>query len=287
LADRLVANVGSGLVRGIPVSTSLSASSLNDQTGARTPLASLTTGALIVLTLVALAPLFSVLPTPVLAALIIDAVVFGMMDVAEMRRLHRVARVDFWIAVAAILSVLTAGVLAGVIIGVILSLGWLVYISSTPEMPVLGRQPGTEIFRSLEQYPDGETEPGVLVMRFDSGLFFASADALEDRLRELAQDASDPYRVVVLSFEGVDFIDSQGSSKLAEIVELTTAYGAELRLARVKPPVLELLARDGVLDTLGEDHLYGNVDTAVRGSGEQETDEHGRPAMPGEDPAGA
>jgi SulP family sulfate permease len=87
------------------------------------PVASLTTGALILLTLLLLAPLFSGLPKAVLAALIIDAVVMGMMDMAEMRRLNRVARVDFWIAIAAILGVLSAGVLVGVLIGILLSIG--------------------------------------------------------------------------------------------------------------------------------------------------------------------
>lgn len=125
-----MANLGSGLIQGIPVSTSLSASSLNDQSGAKTPVASLTTGVLIILTLLVLAPLFSVLPKPVLSALIIDAVVFGMMNVAEMRRLRHTARVDFWIAIAAIAGVVAAGVLAGVVIGVILSVTWLVYVRS-------------------------------------------------------------------------------------------------------------------------------------------------------------
>ena len=75
------ANVGAGVFQGMPVSTSLSASSLNESAGARTPVASLVTGALVVLTLLVLAPLFSELPKAVLAAVIIDAVVFGMIDV--------------------------------------------------------------------------------------------------------------------------------------------------------------------------------------------------------------
>ena len=82
-----VANVGAGVFQGMPVSTSLSASSLNDHSGARTGLASLTSGVVVILTLLVLAPLFSDLPKPVLAALIIEAVVMGMMDVPEMRRL--------------------------------------------------------------------------------------------------------------------------------------------------------------------------------------------------------
>ncbi len=101
-------------------------------------------------------------------------------------------------------------------------------------------------------------------MAFDAGLFFASADALEDRLRELAETADPRYRIVVLSLEGVDFIDSQGSSKMSEILDLATAHGAEIRLARVKPDVLALLERDGVLERLGVDQVYGNVYEAVR-----------------------
>ena len=257
-----MSNVGSGVLQGIPVSTSLSASSLNDQSGAKTPLASLTTGVLLILTLLVLAPVFSLLPLAVLAAVIIDAVVFGMMDVKEMRRLHRVARTDFWIAVAALLGVLGAGVLNGVLIGIGLSLVWLVYISATPKIPVLGRQPGTEVFRSLDRYPDGETYPGLLVVRFDGGLFFASADALGDRLRELAQQPTAEYDTVVVSFEGVDFIDSQGSAKVSQILRLAQTYGVELRLARVKPEVVDVLAADGVMDELGEQNLYGNVQHA-------------------------
>ena len=67
-----------------------------------------------------------------------------------------------------------------------------------------------------------------------------------------------------MSFEGVDFIDSQGSAKMAEILGLIDTYGAELRLARVKPQVIGLLTRDGVIDKLGRDHVYGNVFEAVR-----------------------
>lgn len=254
-----MANVASGLVQGIPVSTSLSASSLNDSAGAKTPVASLTTGVLVILTLLFLAPVFSYLPKAVLAAVIIDAVVFGMMNVKEMRRLRRVKRADFWIAIAAILGVMGAGVLAGVLVGIILSLGWLVYVSATPTMPVLGRESGTQVFRSIDEFPDSEIYPGLLVLRFDSGLFFASSDALEDRLRELALIADPKIDTVVLDFEGINFVDSQGANKLVEVLELATNYGAELRFARVKVEVMTVLYADGFVDAVGRDHFYGNV----------------------------
>ena len=63
----------------------------------------------------------------------------------------------------------------------------------------------------------------------------------------------------MLDFEGVNFIDSQGAEKVAELFELATARDIELRLARVKTTVTEFLRRDGVVDCLGEDRIYGNV----------------------------
>jgi sulfate permease, SulP family len=258
-----MANVGAGVFQGMPVSTSLSASSLNESAGARTPLASLITGALVLLTLLFLAPLFSDLPKPVLAAVIIDAVVFGMIDVRELRRLYRVTRFDFWIAVAAIVGVLSAGVLTGVVVGMALSLGWLIYVASRPPMPLLGREPGTRVFRDLDENPGDETFSGVAVLRLDSGLFFATSQALEDRVRALAQNGSPPLRAVVLDFEGVNFIDSQGAEQLAAILELVESNDATLRLARVKPIVLAVLRADGFVDRLGADRIHGNVDRAV------------------------
>jgi sulfate permease, SulP family len=255
-----MANVGTGVFQGMPVSTSLSASSLNESAGARTPLASLVTGALVLLTLLVLAPLFSTLPKPVLAAVIIDAVVFGMIDVRELRRLYRVTRFDFWIAVAAIVAVLSAGVLAGVVVGIVLSLGWLIYVATTPPIPELGREPGTHVFRDLVENPGDETFPGVVVLRLDSGLFFATSQALEDRVRALAADGS----AVVIDLEGVNFIDSQGAEQLAAILELVESDGATLRLARVKPNVLAVLRADGFVDRLGADRIHGNVQRAVR-----------------------
>ena len=258
-----MANVGAGVFQGMPVSTSLSASSLNESAGARTPVASLITGALVLLTLIVLAPLFSDLPKPVLAAVIIDAVVFGMIDLPELRRLHRVTRFDFWIAVAAIIGVLSVGVLAGVVVGVALSLGWLIYVASNPPMPLLGREAGTQAFRDLEQHPGDETFPGVAVLRLDSGLFFATSQALDDRIRALTEDDPSSLHAVILDLEAVSFIDSQGAEQLAQIHELVAAQGATLRIARVKPRVMAVLERDGVIDRIGAERLHGDVQRAV------------------------
>ncbi len=258
-----MANVGAGVFQGIPVSTSLSASSLNESAGARTPVASLVTGALVLATLIILAPAFADLPKAVLAAIIIDAVVFGMIDVPEMqtplpcdavrlldrgcshrrsplvRRSRR--RPDRGRAVTR----------------------WLIYVATRPAMPLLGRQRETHVFRELDEKEDDETFPGIAVVRLDAGLFFATAEALEDRVRNLMDTATPPLRALVLDLEGVNFIDSQGAAKLIEIHELTETQGVVLRLARVKPSVLGVLRADGFIERLGAGHIHGNIPGAV------------------------
>ena len=258
-----LANSGSGIFQGMPVSTSLSASSLNDHAGAKTGVASIVSGLTVLLTLLFLAPLFSALPKAVLGALIIEAVVFGMMDVAEMRRLARVQRFDFWIALLAIVATLLVGVLAGVMIGIAVSLLWLIAVTTHPNMPVLGRKAESQAYRDLSAHPDDEQAPGIVILRLDGGLFFATADPFEDRIRDLVHASSD-VTDLVLDCEGINFIDSQGSAKLAEIVRLTEESGIALRLARLKPAVAATLERDGVLGQIGVNHIHGNVYEAVQ-----------------------
>jgi SulP family sulfate permease len=158
------------------------------------------------------------------------------------------------------------GVLAGVVIGIAVSLLWLIAVTTHPNMPVLGRRPGSQVYRDLSAHPDDEQVPGVVVVRLDGGLFFATADPFEDRIRDLVL-ASNGVTDLVLDCEGINFIDSQGSAKLAEIVRLTDESGIELRLARLKPAVATTLERDGVLEQIGIDHIHGNVYEAVRSHG--------------------
>jgi MFS superfamily sulfate permease-like transporter len=143
-----MANAGAGLFQGMPVSTSLSASSLNEHSGARTGMASLTSGLTVLLTLLVLAPVFSDLPKAILGALIIEAVVTGMIELPEMRRLFRVQRFDFVVALTAL-------------VGVPLSLLWLVRVATRPAMRVLGREAGTQVFRDLSENPHDEQPAGI------------------------------------------------------------------------------------------------------------------------------
>jgi SulP family sulfate permease len=149
-----------------------------------------------------------------------------------------------------------------VVIGIALSLLWLISVATRPGMPVLGREAGTQVFREIEEHPEDERLRQVIPIRLDGGLFFATSDALEDRVRELIH-ANPGLTGIVLDCEGINFIDSQGSAKLGDIVTLAEEAGVTLRLARLKPGVRATLTRDGIVDLIGDDKIHGNVHRAV------------------------
>jgi anti-anti-sigma factor len=129
-------------------------------------------------------------------------------------------------------------------------------------MPTLGRKPGTQVYRDLDEHPGDETDPGVVVVRIEGGVFFATAGALDERVRAILQSEAGLHSMV-LDLAGVTFVDSQGAAKIGELQGLTEADGVELRLARMKPEVSEVLAADGVIDLIGQDRIHGRVQGAV------------------------
>ena len=155
-----------------------------------------------------------------------------------------------------------AGVLAGVVVGVVLSLGWLVYVATRPPMPLLGRSGDTHVFRDLEEHPDGATLPGVAVLRFDGGLFFATSEALENRARGIV-DGDAGLTTLVLDFEGVNFADAQGAAAVREVHDLLAAEGVALHIARAKPQVLRVLEADGALAHIGAANVHPSLHLAV------------------------
>jgi high affinity sulfate transporter 1 len=259
-----VSNVSSGFVQGVYVNGSLSKSPVNDQAGAKSQLSNLFQAFLVILTLLFLAPLFSELPEAVLGAIIIEAVVMGMMDLPEMKRLYVVKRFEFWVAMAALLGVMTFGILQGVFIGVGLSLLWLVGVSSLPYVPDLGQKKGTHAFYDLKTHPDGKTYPGLAIVRFDGGLFFVNSGALADHLREIRIREEPGLKGVILSMEGVDFIDTEGADTIKTMAEAAKQRNIDVHLARVKPQVVEVLERDGILEVMPKEHFHSDIAAAVK-----------------------
>jgi high affinity sulfate transporter 1 len=259
-----MANFTSGLFQGINVDGSLSKSSVSDAAGAKSEMSSLAQGVFVILTLLFLAPLFADLPEAVLGAIVIEAVVFGLMDLKSMKRIYRLNRTEFWVGMAALLGVLTFGTLNGVLIGLLLSLLVLIARSSRPDIPVLGRWPGTRVFHRLSENPDSEIYPGLVIIRFEGPLYFANANGLRDKVRVVTTDVTPPVREVLIDMEGVDYLDLEGSDMLGEIAKNMREVGVEIHLARVKHEVMDMLVKDGVDQIIGRDQIHDKVVDAVQ-----------------------
>jgi sulfate permease, SulP family len=254
------ANIASGLSGGYPVTGGLSRTAVNARAGARTPLASLISAGLVLLTLVAFTPLFADLPTATLAAIVVTAVV-GLFDLTEMRRLWTVKRSDFATMTVAFVATLALGIELGIAVAVVVSLAVVFARMSRPHSAELGRVPGTDVYRNRSRFPDAETVPGVVVLRIDAALSFANVTWVKRRIGELRR-AHPEARCVVIDCAGVNDLDASAEHALEEIDTELAGAGVTLHLAAVKGPVRDVMRRTGRWDQM-HGRLHPDVAAAV------------------------
>lgn len=256
------ANVSAGLFQAFPVAGGFSRSAVNFAAGARTPVATLVTAAVVGLTALVLTPAFHHLPTAVLASIVVVAVL-GLVDTRGAVAAWRARRWDGLTVALTFLVTLVFGVEPGLAAGVAFSLGVFLWRSARPHTAELGRVPGTAAYRNLARYHGLVTEPPVAVIRFDGPLYFANARHLADRLLAVA-GAREGLRAVVLDASAVGDIDADGAHTLAELHEHLGDRGIALHLATVRGPVRDLLTRAGVWQPLREaGRLHPDVADAV------------------------
>ena len=256
-----MANIGSGVSHGFAVEGSGSATATADVAGAKTQMTSIIAALLVVLTLVALTPLFRALPQATLAAVVIHAV-WHQINLPMMRRYHHVKRIDFYAAMTALVGVLILGILAGLLLAVILSLVSLIVEAKLARHAVLGKLPNDSGYHSLENYPGAETYPGLIIFRFDESLFFANASSFRDGIR--AAVAAEPtVRWVLVDAEGINNIDITGLDMLAELNEELARSGVSLSFAQMKTHPLELLRRSGLEEAVGPAHFFPSIQAGV------------------------
>jgi SulP family sulfate permease len=233
------ANAASALSGGFPVTGGLARSVVNFTAGANTPLAGVVSAFLMALVLLFFTEAFRALPHAVLAATILVAVT-GLIDYQAFKHAWAYDRADALTLAATALGVVIFGVEHGIVTGILLSLATIVWRGSRPHIAVVGRLPGTEHFRNVERHAV-ETFPGVLVLRIDESLLFANAMQVRDQIDSLIAGRADLRRVVI-SFAGVNQIDSTGLEMLAALEIDLTSRDIELALAEVKGPVMDRLA---------------------------------------------
>jgi high affinity sulfate transporter 1 len=256
------ANTGAGLYSGFPIGSSLSKSAANDRAGAKTPASLVTAAAATALVALFLTPLFEPLPEPILGAVVIVAVT-GMMKVGKLRRLWQLRRIDFWLAIIALVGVLVVPTLQALGIAVVASLAVLVWRTSEGRLTFLGRASGGLDPVDLRVDPAAAI-PGLLIARPDDMLFFANVAAVRDGVLEAVEAADPRPTVVLLDLALTPEVDVPVVEALEDLHGRLADDGIELWLSDLRPGVRDLLDRSGTLAAIGVDRVHaGDLDAIL------------------------
>jgi high affinity sulfate transporter 1 len=256
-----LANAGGGVFGAMPGGGGTTQTAVNRRAGARTQLAGLVTAAAAVATLLLLAPLIALMPSATLAAVVV-AYSVELIQPAQFAEINRVRRVEFFWALIAFAGVIFLGTLQGILVAILASLVALAHQACNPPVYVLGRKPGTDVFRRLSaEHPDDETWPGLLLLRTEGRMFFASAPGVELKMMEFVAAARPA--VVVIDCGAVFDIEYTALKMLTEAEERLRKHGVALWLTALNPEVLAMVQRSQLGATLGSERLIFNLEVAV------------------------
>ena len=253
-------NVFSALLQGMPVGAGFSASSANASAGAASRGAGLAAWVVIALCLAFALPALHLLPRPVLAVAVISALWHALnpRPLLEIWRMNR----DRLLVVAAVVAVLLLGVLHGMLAAIALSLLDALRRFSQPVVHELGELGSSRNFVTLDGHAAASAIPGLLILRPEEPLFFASAERVVAEVMSCVARREE-LRSVILSLEESSDLDSTALECLLELDQRLRAGGKTLLLSRVKDPVRELLQR-WVPQGLGAgDRLFWSVADAA------------------------
>jgi high affinity sulfate transporter 1 len=250
-----VANLAAGLGRGFPVSGGMSQSLVNESAGARTPLSGLIAALFTLVVVMFASGLLRNLPQPVLAAIVLAAVM-GLVDVRALQHIWRFSRGEFLAAAAALAGVLGSGPVNGVLLGAAISIVLLLRQAARPRVTELTRVPGTTYFADRSRHADDARTPGVLVVRCESALQYFNVDYVRDRLFELLRMREDGIRLIVFFLGAVPKIDLAGAELIADLHKTLRARGVDFRLADAHGEVRDALKR------IGFEREYGPLESA-------------------------
>lgn len=257
-----VCNVGTGLLHGFPVSSSGSRTALGDALGGRTQLYSLITLVSVLIVMLAGREVLANFPMAALGALVIYAA-FRLIDMPEFRRLKRFRRSELILALATTVSVLLLGVLNGVLVAIALSILDLLRRVARPHDAIQGFVPGVAGMHDIDDYPQAELEPGLVVYRYDAPLFFANAENFRERALEAVDDNPVPVEWFVLNAESNVEVDLTALDIVDQLRAELVSRGIVFAMARVKQDLRVALEAAGLIDKIGEDRIFMTLPTAV------------------------
>jgi high affinity sulfate transporter 1 len=256
------ANLAAGFFQGFPISSSSSRTPVAEEAGARTQLTGVV-GALAVALLLLVAPdLLKNLPTSALAAVVIASAI-GLFEFADLHRIYRIQRWEFWLSIACTVGVAVLGAIPGIGLAILIAVSEFLWNAWRPYSAVLGRAEGVKGYHDITRYPDARRIPGLVLFRWDAPLFFANAEQFRDRVMDAVTESPTPVCWVVVAAEPVTSVDVTSADMLVELDETLHAAGIELCFAEMKDPVKDKLKRFGLFTRLGEETFFPTVGAAV------------------------
>ena len=263
------ANIASGLFQGFPAGASQSRTAVDETAGGKTQLVGIVAAALLVAFLLWFTHLLENLPQMVLAVIIIAAAI-SLIEIKPLQQVYRVRRVEFFLALVTLIGVLSIGIMAGILVAVLLALIVVIGRISRPHDAVLGSVKGVDGYQDIEVYANSETEPGLIVYRFDAPLFFANADYFLTQVKELIDEASPSIEWLLIDAEAIVDIDVTAVEALSKLESELERKGVIMAIARASQPLQEILKRAGLTERIGSTHFFPTVRTGVRAFIEQQ-----------------
>ena len=258
-----VANLAAGFFQGFPISSSSSRTPVAEAAGAKTQMTGVV-GALAVALLLVWAPdLLQNLPTSALAAVVIASAI-GLFEFADLRRIYRIQRWEFWLSVFCTVGVAVFGAIPGIGLAIGLAIIEFLWDAWRPYSAVLGREENLEGYHDISRHPDAKQIPGLVLFRWDAPLFFANAELFHERALDAVSASPTPVRWLVVAAEPVTSVDVTSADMLLELDEALHAAGIEMCFAEMKGPVKDKLKRFGLFDRLGENLFFPTLGAAVK-----------------------
>ena len=256
------ANLAAGFFQGFPISSSSSRTPVAEAAGARTQLTGIV-GALSVALLLLVAPdLLRNLPTTALAAVVIASAI-GLIEVADLRRIFRIQRWEFWLSIACTVGVAVFGAIPGIGLAIVIAVIEFLWDGWRPHSAILGRPEGIEGYHDIKRYPDARLVPGLVLFRWDAPLFFANAEQFNDRVLDAVATSPTPVIWLVVTAEPVTSVDVTAADMLAELDDTLRGASIEFCFAEMKDPVKDKLKRFGLFARFGEEKFFPTVEAAV------------------------
>jgi MFS superfamily sulfate permease-like transporter len=257
-----VANLAAGFFQGFPISSSSSRTPVAEAAGSKTQLTGVV-GALAIALLLVLGPnLLRYLPNTALAAVVIAAAI-GLFEVADLRRIYRIQRWEFWLSMVCFAGVAVLGAIPGIALAIAIAVIEFLWDGWRPHFAVLGRVDGVRGYHDSSRYPQARRIPGLVLFRWDAPLFFANAELFQNCVVDAVASSPTPVRWVVVTAEPVTSVDVTAADVLTELNDTLAAADVQLRFAEMKDPVKDKLKKFGVLARFGEPTFYATIGEAV------------------------